>query len=753
MNAHDMMKIKAAAALLPLILVAGLTACGGGGGGGSEDGGNESPSVNAGDAQTVLAGSTVKLEATASDDGSIASWSWVQTDDNADVTLSASDDSFAEFEAPSVTEETVLAFELTVTDDEGKTAKDTVEITVLPAVGLSAKVYDGPLAGAKVTVTVGDQVYTATSDANGAFTLFIGSPDPGAMILIEAVGGADQAFAELISIAGTFGALVAAAGDDGMVDASESGAVNVTNISTAKAVLMIAANGDEMPADDDAIGELEKSIDSNAILELATVIKLVIDEGAALPQGVGSTLDLVRDSDATDAVIDAAEAESAGIFQDTLNAILADPDLMPSFKAGAVPNLYFVNRAGYYIYANRGYFLELSEDGTGHLYGDGSELSAAFAWSIANGALDIAIADDDPLVQNLSCTIEGVPESCVQTTTDIRIRMISDGALTDAISVTHSGTIDYSISNDRDGAFSNTYNRLGMAPGALKKFTTEDISGTWSAPLSTHNTLGVGAEYETGLLTFNEDGTGIRAADGLDFDWTIDANSGVLSILFADGDQLDVYWLRDEGDMAIDAMFVMNTDAGETYAQPTMAAEVDDTLDVTETDADGTWDYFDNQDLVYVLNSATDTAIARYLDAAGEVTAQYPAELAFDGTKFDVISWYDVFTPVSDCTDVPKCFKEYVSSWYPLSVDEAGRIFILEVDNRWTYDDAAPGADYQGVRDYHHAQNRWLAPVSGETAGITGGGGVYKRAASDEPARGDRVRHLLGDTAVTGTHR
>ncbi len=117
-----------------------LLACGGGSSSGAStdvsSGGaeNAAPTVNAGADTTINAGTTVELVADASDtDGDIVSRSWDQTS-GPSVTLTAVDLDAANFTfvAPSTgVEATVeLVFELTVADDDGAEASDTVVFTV-----------------------------------------------------------------------------------------------------------------------------------------------------------------------------------------------------------------------------------------------------------------------------------------------------------------------------------------------------------------------------------------------------------------------------------------------------------------------------------------------------------------------------------------------------------------------------------------------------------------------------------------------
>jgi hypothetical protein len=96
---------------------------------------SEPPIAEAGEDQEVRKGATVILDGSASDDpdDGISSFAWKQVGEGPEVELSDPAGQTAEFTAPEVDDETVLAFELTVTDYGQNSDTDEVSITVLPA--------------------------------------------------------------------------------------------------------------------------------------------------------------------------------------------------------------------------------------------------------------------------------------------------------------------------------------------------------------------------------------------------------------------------------------------------------------------------------------------------------------------------------------------------------------------------------------------------------------------------------------------
>ncbi len=131
--------------ILGLALIVQITACGGGGTA------NLPPTANAGADQTVATLSSVTLTGSGTDsDGTITGYAWTQTL-GPTVTLATPNAATTLFTAPNVAANQVLTFQLTVTDNDGATATDTVNITVTNTPPIAN-------AGANQFVTSGDLV-------------------------------------------------------------------------------------------------------------------------------------------------------------------------------------------------------------------------------------------------------------------------------------------------------------------------------------------------------------------------------------------------------------------------------------------------------------------------------------------------------------------------------------------------------------------------------------------------------------------
>jgi Tol biopolymer transport system component len=153
---------------------------------------NQPPTANAGADFAVDEGTIgVQLQGSGADsDGSITSYSWEQIDGPA-VTLSNADTFTATFDAPSVATNTPLTFNLTVTDNDGVTAKDTVVVTV-------KNVNQEPTAnaGSDQTVNEGDTVSLDGSgtDPDGTVESYSWTQTAGTSVTLSDASSATPSF-------------------------------------------------------------------------------------------------------------------------------------------------------------------------------------------------------------------------------------------------------------------------------------------------------------------------------------------------------------------------------------------------------------------------------------------------------------------------------------------------------------------------------------------------------------------------------
>ena len=119
---------------------------------------NQLPVANAGADAIVLSGSAEQLSGAASfdPDGDIASYSWQQTAGTA-VTLATPASAITSYIAPQVSSDELLTFQLIVTDSDGESSSDTVDVTVrantLPVVAIDEPINGGIFPNSSVVLS------------------------------------------------------------------------------------------------------------------------------------------------------------------------------------------------------------------------------------------------------------------------------------------------------------------------------------------------------------------------------------------------------------------------------------------------------------------------------------------------------------------------------------------------------------------------------------------------------------------------
>ncbi|WP_300670663.1 PKD domain-containing protein, partial [Desulfoluna sp.] len=127
-------------------------------------------------------------------DGSISAYHWARVDSYTDITTILSSTTAAQpsFNAPDVTEETALEFELTVTDNEGATATDRVQITITPVLPPTAN------PGPDQTINEGFPVTlngSGSTDPDGSITGWLWEQVPDSQAPTVSLAGANTSSA------------------------------------------------------------------------------------------------------------------------------------------------------------------------------------------------------------------------------------------------------------------------------------------------------------------------------------------------------------------------------------------------------------------------------------------------------------------------------------------------------------------------------------------------------------------------------
>ncbi|OQX04354.1 MAG: hypothetical protein BWK73_36500, partial [Thiothrix lacustris] len=152
------------------------------------------PTPNAGADRTVNEKTLVTLDGSGSkdSDGTIASYAWKQTA-GATVTLAGATTAKPTFTAPDIAADTTLTFELTVTDNKGATAKDTVNIAVKNVANLP------PTANAGADRTINEKTLvtldgSVSKDSDGTIASYAWKQTAGATVTLAGATTAKPTF-------------------------------------------------------------------------------------------------------------------------------------------------------------------------------------------------------------------------------------------------------------------------------------------------------------------------------------------------------------------------------------------------------------------------------------------------------------------------------------------------------------------------------------------------------------------------------
>lgn len=237
-----------------------------------------------------------------------------------------------------------------VTDGE-LSSEATVSVVSGETLSIKGTVTDSPISNANVSVTFNGETYRATADAEGNYTIELSvTSDPSdEAIRIEATGAEenDQAYVALSSLLAGYDELSEASGDDRVLERSESNSVQVTQVSTAEDVL-VKQLAEEAEISAEEVALLKASIDADKLLEVAGVIKLLVDSSDkyTLPEGKNTISDLLSDEAAYEAIVEKASQGENSDLDQAINETLADESVAEKITLEDIKGTYFYNIRG-----------------------------------------------------------------------------------------------------------------------------------------------------------------------------------------------------------------------------------------------------------------------------------------------------------------------------------------------------------------------------------------------------------------------
>ena len=312
----------------------------------------------------------------------------------------------------------------------GQTSTADVHITVAAHMTLSGTVRDAAMPGAQVVLTIGGVAQPAvTADADGHYSVDVITATPTDFITLKATGAGAQSHVVLSSLVGDASATAAAAAADGTVSAASLPAANVTNVTTAEAVLAAQALG-KTPASSADIAAAQGQFSSAQTLQMATAIKLVADAGVALPSGAADTLALVSSPAAYASFVTTQATTNATVFDATQAAVLADPAIAvaPPAPAAGAPDIAMVLTLGQGAGATSVTRMTLKADGTAVVAGAPAHTAR---WEINGSEIDVAY-DTPTTGTTFIVGSDGNQWQATETDFGFKVRQLGTGTATQA---------------------------------------------------------------------------------------------------------------------------------------------------------------------------------------------------------------------------------------------------------------------------------------------------------------------------------
>ncbi|MAD90034.1 MAG: hypothetical protein CMK64_10045 [Pseudoalteromonas sp.] len=522
--------------ITPIVFSLALSACGGGGSDGTDPTPtptpeNKAPTVSIAELQEAKEQEAFTLSATAADsDGAISKYEW-STDSALDFTLSGTDTNELTVTSPDISEDTSVTFKLVVTDNGSvaKTAEATQTVVIkrrVSSVTITGIVTDKPIANANITLSAGDSSVQVQAGTDGGYSgeLVVDESEVKNLVQIKAQGIGEQSNVEFWSLLNSVETVITQAGDDGVLQKEENFSVNVTNVTTAEYAI-ISREG-EIPKDDDGLKSALLNVDADEKLQLATLIKVVVDNpDFSLPEGVENTLQLVSSTETAQAFEAQVNEKDPTIIEKTKNEIKEDTDLVTG-PTGTLVGAYILQSPRYYN--NLAYHITLNADNTGIINGINEQTIAN--WELDGNKLSLTLAA--PLKKSvIENTLDDQSKQRVETyVTSLSMLVLGENEVFRTVEVTESiyQVID-SVEQDPETVtyISNLTSKLQTAQPTAEILTAG--GGVWYLDLDDRDyTINDDPEEQVSKLIFNADGTITTEFSDEEVTWRIEGRAIVV---------------------------------------------------------------------------------------------------------------------------------------------------------------------------------------------------------------------------------
>ena len=244
-------------------------------------------------------------------------------------------------------------------------------------------VTDDPVPNAYVTAKIGELSFNTTADSAGKYSITIDTTEAQLknVITLIAEGDSTSRIVKFASQLGDLSSLMAQAGDDKTLDAAENINVNISNLTTAEYVLL---NESKTITSEPELQSALNSLDVNKELELAAMIKLIInDSNYAFPEGIKNTFELLKNKLAAENYLNWLKLNNRDNFIDALNDIRSDKNIV-SYTPNSIVGNYIVRPKKY---VSGFYVVKFNEDNSGEFISLGGKVG--FNWSEQSNTFSI----------------------------------------------------------------------------------------------------------------------------------------------------------------------------------------------------------------------------------------------------------------------------------------------------------------------------------------------------------------------------